>query len=135
MAARLALLLLLPCSEAWHATPRGRYAPMRARERCAPLRTASDDLAELRCLYVQQNLIAKVQGLAGLDKLRVLDLSQNRLTHLEGLACLPSLETLNVSKNSLASPDAVRELVGCPESMWQEVMYAKCASYMERHGG
>ena len=48
MAARLALLLLLPCSEAWHATPRGRYAPMRARERCAPLRTASDDLAEGR---------------------------------------------------------------------------------------
>ena len=48
MAARLALLLLLPCSSAWHATPRGRYAPMRARERCAPLRATSDDLAELR---------------------------------------------------------------------------------------
>ena len=48
MAARLALLLVLRCSSAWHATPRGRYAPMRARERCAPLRATSDDLAELR---------------------------------------------------------------------------------------
>ena len=49
MAARLALLLLLGCSSAWHATPRGRYAlPMRARERCAPLRATSEELAELR---------------------------------------------------------------------------------------
>ena len=48
MAARLALLLLLPCSSAWHAAPRGRYAPMRARERCAPLRATSEELAELR---------------------------------------------------------------------------------------
>jgi hypothetical protein len=40
MAARLALLLVLRCSEAWHATPRGRYA--------LPMRATSDDLAALR---------------------------------------------------------------------------------------
>ena len=40
MAARLALLLVLRCSSAWHATPRGRYA--------LPRRATSDDLAELR---------------------------------------------------------------------------------------
>ena len=39
-ARRLALLLLLRCSSAWHATPRGRYA--------LPRRATSDDLAELR---------------------------------------------------------------------------------------
>ena len=40
MAARLALLLVLRCSSACHATPRGRYA--------LPRRATSDDLAELR---------------------------------------------------------------------------------------
>ena len=67
----------------------------------------------LRCLYLQQNLIDKVEGLTSLKRLLTLDLSQNRLTKLEGLDGLDSLNTLNVSKNALVSVESIAHLAEC----------------------
>ena len=70
-------------------------------------------MIELRCLFLQQNVIERVEGLESLQNLVTLNLSENRITHLECLSALPSLQTLNVSKNLLASAAAVEHLSSC----------------------
>lgn len=72
-------------------------------------------LSELRCLFLQQNLITQIRGLEGLANLRTLDLSNNKLSRVEGLSSLLALSTLNLSKNSLVTPDSFAELAALPE--------------------
>jgi len=101
-----------------------------------------DKLTKLRCLYLQQNLITRIENVQCLVSciphskmifiladllmmmllitslrsqvsLRILDISQNRLTKLENIGCLPNLQTLNASKNMLPDSDAVSELSQC----------------------
>ncbi|CAM9745117.1 unnamed protein product, partial [Ectocarpus sp. 13 AM-2016] len=69
---------------------------------------------QLRCLYLERNLISRIKGLKGLESLVQLDLSQNRIEAALGLSCLPSLHTLNLSKNSLGDAAAVSPLSECP---------------------
>jgi dynein assembly factor 1, axonemal len=70
-------------------------------------------LSLLRCLYLHQNLIDRIQNLAGLDQLQTLNLSANRITTVENLACLPRLQTLNLAKNAIADASSLAHLHGC----------------------
>jgi dynein assembly factor 1, axonemal len=70
-------------------------------------------LTELRCLFLQQNLITSIRNLDTLVNLKTLDLSNNKITKVEGLSALPALSLLNLSKNALETADSLFELVDC----------------------
>jgi len=63
-------------------------------------------------LYLQENCISIIEGLQGLP-LRNLNLAQNFITQLENLAGLP-LTTLNLKRNKLKTAQDLKELLGCP---------------------
>ena len=69
-----------------------------------------EGLLELRCLFLQQNLLTRISGLHTLVNLRTLDLSNNKISHVEGLSTLENLGTLNLARNSLATTDSIEHL-------------------------
>lgn len=71
-------------------------------------------LVELRCLFLQQNLIRSIRNLETLSRLRTLDLSNNKLSGVEGLSELRELATLNLSKNDIADAGGLEELTTLP---------------------
>ena len=73
-----------------------------------------EKLVQLRCLFLQQNLICRIENLSKLTNLVTLDLSRNMITKVEGLDELVKLRTLNLSKNALSSAASVEELSSCP---------------------
>lgn len=70
-------------------------------------------MVNLRSLFLQKNLIAKIEGIACLTNLVQIDLSENRIRILSGLQTLPNLHTLNLGKNFLETVESVRHLVDC----------------------
>ncbi|CAN0136489.1 unnamed protein product, partial [Hapterophycus canaliculatus] len=70
--------------------------------------------SQLRCLYLERNLISTIKGLEGLENLVQLDMSQNCIETAAGLSCLPVLHTLNLSKNALQDATSVLPLSECP---------------------
>lgn len=72
-------------------------------------------LTELRCLFLQQNRVEKIENVSLLQNLVTLNLSHNYLSCLDSLACLPNLHTFIVSHNKLCTVKDVQELAGCKE--------------------
>ena len=68
-------------------------------------------LVNLRCLYLGRNMLESINGLDSLLQLDSLDLSDNYLTQVSGLGHLSgTLRTLNLSGNKLATCEAIRPL-------------------------
>lgn len=69
-------------------------------------------------LYIQENLIEKIEGLDFLPVLHSLNLSDNMLTKVEGLERLTKLETIQLKRNRFGKNlDDVNDLLGlleCP---------------------
>jgi len=65
----------------------------------------------MRCLYIQQNLIEKIENLQHCKMLAVLNLESNRIKKLENLDCLEHLETLHIGKNCLSTYDSLVHLI------------------------
>ena len=72
-------------------------------------------MEELRCLFLQNNRIEKIENLSTLKNLTTLNLSHNYLSCLTSLACLPKLHTFIASHNKLCTVKDLEELVGCKE--------------------
>lgn len=75
-----------------------------------------DTLKELRSLNLSDNILTKVEGLAGLDKLETLQLKRNRigkcgLDDLIGLLERPSITVLDISDNSIDDPAILEEVL------------------------
>ena len=68
-------------------------------------------LVNLRCLYLGRNMLESIKGLDSLLQLDSLDLSDNYLTQVSGLGHLSgTLRTLNLSGNKLVTCEAIRPL-------------------------
>ena len=72
-------------------------------------------MEELRCLFLQNNRIEKIENVSTLKNLTTLNLSHNYLNCLTSLACLPKLHTFIASHNKLCTVKDLEELVGCKE--------------------
>ena len=55
----------------------------------------------MRSLYLQENLIEKMEGLETLTDLYALNLSDNIISKVEGLSTLTRLETLQLKRNRI----------------------------------
>ncbi len=60
------------------------------------------DNMHLEELYISDNRLTKITGLAKLPELRTLDLSRNDITFLRGLEHIDSLRFLNLSLNKVS---------------------------------
>ena len=70
---------------------------------------------DLRCLFLQNNRLEKIENIGMLQKLTTLNMSHNFLSELACLACLPNFHTLIVSHNKLCCVKDLEELKGCKE--------------------
>lgn len=73
-------------------------------------------LTSLASLYLNDNLIEKIEGLSTLTALTLLNLSTNRIERIEGLEGLNCLETLDVSTNLLGK-NGVNDVLGVLEAV------------------
>ena len=64
----------------------------------------------LRCLYMQQNLVEKIENLQHCQMLAIINLESNQVKKIENLDCLPALETLHLGKNHLSSYESLEHL-------------------------
>lgn len=69
-----------------------------------------DTLRSLRVLFLNRNLLERVENVSALVNLQVLNLSNNRLRSVAGVGALPRLATLLVSENLLADVGGLQEL-------------------------
>lgn len=67
-------------------------------------------LSKLTFLYLSGNKIQKIEGLEGLTQLNVLDLSSNLIEKIENISHLTSLQNLNVASNLLKTAESLSEL-------------------------
>jgi dynein assembly factor 1 len=67
----------------------------------------------LRCLYLHQNCIEKMENLSHLEYLDNLNLSENFIKKIEEIKHLKRLTSLTLSNNSLQSIDDIIELAEC----------------------
>lgn len=68
-------------------------------------------------LYLQENLIEKIENLHTLVNLRQLNLTDNLIQKIEGLSCLVSLETIQLKRNRIGKYGGLDDLMGlleCP---------------------
>ena len=72
-----------------------------------------DHLQELRALFLHQNMITKIENLQNLRSLVILNLSCNSIRVVEGLSGLPNLSTLNISKNHITTVGDTQHLAEC----------------------
>ena len=73
-------------------------------------------LTQLRCLYLQENMICRIEGLETLTGLANLNLSDNLIEKVEGLSTLTNLSNLQLKRNRIGGaglPDVVG-LLECP---------------------
>ena len=70
-------------------------------------------LVQLKSLFLQKNLIKRIENLEKLTRLVTLDLSENLITKLEDLSRLTNLNCLNVSKNLIRDVDDIQHLREC----------------------
>jgi len=56
---------------------------------------------KLRCLYIQENVLDKIEGLENMKELRQLNISDNMIKKVEGLAGCTMLDTLHMKANRL----------------------------------
>lgn len=82
-----------------------------------------DALIELRCLYLQKNLIQEIKGLDSLQHLSQLNLSHNNIKTISGLPSLHSLGTLQLTHNRLKTVDDLKGLLHCPSLSIADVSY------------
>uniref|UniRef100_A0A452QLD2 Dynein axonemal assembly factor 1 n=1 Tax=Ursus americanus TaxID=9643 RepID=A0A452QLD2_URSAM len=68
---------------------------------------------ELRCLFLQVNLLHKIENLEPLQKLDALNLSNNYIKTIENLSCLPVLNTLQMAHNHLETVEDIQHLKEC----------------------
>lgn len=73
-------------------------------------------LTNLRCLYLQENMIGRIEGLETLTGLANLNLSDNLIEKVEGLENLRTLSNLQLKRNRIggAGLDDVLGLLACP---------------------
>lgn len=85
------------------------------------------DVPQLSHLYLQNNRIGAMQGLAGLHQLEKLYLSGNRIVRLEGLASdCAALQELHMSNQALA-PDVTFSFD--PNSLYAIAVSCSCCLY------
>ena len=73
-------------------------------------------LVNLRCLYIQENLIAEISGLDTLTELVNLNLTDNMIEKITGLSKLTKLSNLQLKRNRIGC-DGLEDVVGlleCP---------------------
>ena len=56
---------------------------------------------EMRTLFIQENLIRKIEGLENLKELKTLNVSRNSIEEITGLASCTKLDTLWIASNRL----------------------------------
>jgi dynein assembly factor 1, axonemal len=73
-------------------------------------------LTNLRCLYLQENMIGRIEGLETLTGLANLNLSDNLIERVEGLGSLTNLSNLQLKRNRIggAGLEDVTGLLECP---------------------
>ena len=76
---------------------------------------SNSHMTELRCLFLQNNNIEVIDGLATFEHLTNLNLCSNYISKLDNLKDLPNLHTLLLSRNKLATADDIEELSECKE--------------------
>ena len=64
-------------------------------------------------MFLQQNLIHKLENLGSLEQLRILNVSNNCIQTIENIACLPELGSLQIAHNKLETTGDVEHLRGC----------------------
>lgn len=73
-------------------------------------------LTNLRCLYIQENLIVNIEGLDTLTDLVNLNLTDNMIEKVTGLGKLHKLSNLQLKRNRIGQ-DGLEDVVGlldCP---------------------
>lgn len=73
----------------------------------------------MRSLFIQENMIRKIEGLDNLKDLRQLNLNENYVTAVEGLSGCESLDTLYLKRNRLGRDErgdleSLKGLLDCP---------------------
>lgn len=73
-------------------------------------------MPQLRCLYLQENLICKIENLDSLVNLVNLNLSDNQISKVEGLEKLTKLTNLQIKRNRIGSEglEDIKGLLECP---------------------
>lgn len=73
-------------------------------------------LTNLRCLYLQENLITKIEGLDTLTELANLNLSDNLIQKIQGLSQLTRLSNIQLKRNRIGGDglEDLRGLLECP---------------------
>lgn len=73
-------------------------------------------LTNLRCLYLHENLIMKIEGLDTLTELVNLNLTDNMIEKIEGFGKLTKLSNVQLKRNRIGSNglDDVIGLLECP---------------------
>jgi dynein assembly factor 1 len=69
----------------------------------------------IRSLFLQNNQINRVEGLEGLTALETLNLSHNNIETIENLECLPLLSNLDLSFNKITENSGIDRLVENPK--------------------
>lgn len=54
-------------------------------------------------LYLQENVIRKMEGFSTLARLHTLQLSDNLIQKIEGLSCCPNLDSLYLKNNRIGA--------------------------------
>ena len=85
----------------------------------------ADALTELRCLYLQKNLIREIRNLDALVNLNQLNLSNNAISDITGLGALGNLGTLQMTHNQLKTAADLRGLLDCPSLSVVDVSHNK----------
>jgi hypothetical protein len=74
-----------------------------------------ETLTNMRTLYLQENVVKKIEGLDNLTLISNINLSDNRIQKIEGLATLAKLSALQLKRNDIGygGLDDLRGLLKC----------------------
>jgi dynein assembly factor 1 len=71
---------------------------------------ALEEYANIKALYMNENVIKKIENIGHLKFVRSLFLQNNQIGHIEGLDGLDALETLNLSHNNISKIENLEAL-------------------------
>jgi len=70
----------------------------------------------MRCLYLQENLIKKIENIDHMKELRTLNLTDNMINRVSGLKGCDTLSTLLLKRNRIGYKglDDLKDVLECP---------------------
>ena len=68
----------------------------------------------MKTLYLQENIIGKIENLESMTELDTLNLSKNFVSKIENISHMKKLTTLIMSNNNLTSADSISHVACLP---------------------